>query len=455
MMMRARPAAAGATVLAAVVLAACGSRVPASTTSAAPSAQAPAGGGAAASNPASDRGVTADTITVGSIVGRTSPLGADTFSGSGYGAQAFFDALNAKGGINGRKVKFITCDDAGSGDKNVSCAHTLIDSDNVFALAGTTAFDYAGASYVNSKDVPDIAGQPVDNAYDTFPHLYSLYGSDYPRDGKRAGFNGNLTGGTETYRFFKQKLGTHVAAVVSYNVAQSQRYAVSIAQALRAEGYTVVQEQVNLGLPNYDAIVLDMKSKGVDSVYDAIDDGGNAKLCAAMDAHAFTVKAKVTTTQGWSDEVGQIYSKSPKCRNSIFAVGNTRNYDDTKYPAVAAFRNAITTYLPSRQSKLNDWTLEGYASAQWLTDAMSSCGADLTRACVEKYMNSGVAYDGHGLLTPRNFTHVATPPTTGRNCIDVARWQDSADGGKGGWVTQIPNMDTNCFTVPLLSYSAA
>jgi branched-chain amino acid transport system substrate-binding protein len=83
---------------------------------------------------------------------------------------------------------------------------------------------------------------------------------------------------------------------------------------------------------------------------------------------------------------------------------------------------------------------------------MRSCGAKLTRACVEDYLRAQKAYTGHGLLTPRKFV-VSRPGPTLNSCINVARWQDSADGGKGGWVSQVPDMNTNCFNVFELAYS--
>ncbi|MDT7566421.1 MAG: branched-chain amino acid transport system substrate-binding protein, partial [Pseudonocardiales bacterium] len=190
------------------------------------------------------------------LVSRTSPLGPDALSGSYYGATAYFDALNRRGGINGRMVKVVACDDTGSGPGNVACAHTLIDHDHVFALAGTTVFSYDGAGYVNQQGVPDVGGQPVGNAYDQYPHLWNLYGSDEPRDGKTIGWDGKLYGGTEVYRWFKDNLGAKKAAVVFYNVAPSQRYAQLVEAALRAEGYTVRQEQVDLGLANFDSIAV-------------------------------------------------------------------------------------------------------------------------------------------------------------------------------------------------------
>jgi branched-chain amino acid transport system substrate-binding protein len=55
-------------------------------------------------------------------------------------------------------------------------------------------------------------------------------------------------------------------------------------------------------------------------------------------------------------------------------------------------------------------------------------------------------------LIPRDFV-VQRPEPTIRNCLNVARWQDSANGGRGGWVTQVKDMDTDCFTVPNIAYS--
>ncbi len=434
--------------LSAFALSACGSRVSDSGT---PSSVPTQGGGV---NTASDTGVTANDIKVGVIVGLTSPLGPETFSGSLYGAKAYFDALNAGGGVNGRKVTVVQCDDHGSGPDNSACVRKLVDDEKVFALAGVSAFDYAGAPYLNSKGVPDVGGQPTSNAYDQYPHLYSIYGSYYPRDGKRPGYDGKLYAGTENYKWLKDNLSTRVAGVVYYNVAPSQRYAKSVADGLRREGYAVVEKEINYFAPNFDAAVLDMKARGVDVIFDAMEDNGNLSLCKSMQAQGLTVKAKVTTSQGWTDTFGKTFADTPGCRNATYAISTTRNYNDTNYSAVARFRADMAKYQPAREGKLSIWTLEGYASAQWLTDAMKSCGADLTRACVEKFLNRPQDYDGDALLTPRNFTKLATPPDTDTNCINVAKWEDSANGGKGGWATQVKDMDTNCFTVPNLPYPA-
>jgi branched-chain amino acid transport system substrate-binding protein len=221
---------------------------------------------------------------------------------------------------------------------------------------------------------------------------------------------------------------------------------------LRAEGYTVVDEQLDFVLPNFAAAASDMRSRGVQVVFDAIDTSGNARLCTAIDQAGLNLTAKVTTAQSWDQTVAATYSAAPRCRNSLYATSADRNYADTQYPAVAAFRGAMDRYFPDRRDTLSMWELEGWASAQWLTDAIASCGATVTRACVERFMNRPQPYDAHGLLIPTRFDVVA-PAATSRSCLNVARWQDSANRGGGGWVTQVPDMNANCFTVPVVSYA--
>ncbi|WP_194899950.1 ABC transporter substrate-binding protein [Catenulispora pinisilvae] len=448
------------TLLATSTLAAagCGTRLSASAFAPRPTTTAPAqnggtGTGQNSQNPASDTGVTPTQIRVGILASLTSPVGSAAFSAPSYGAQAFFRALNDSGGVHGRTVAVSVCDDGGSGIGNQDCVHQLIDHDQVFALNATAALDYAGASYVSKKAVPDVGGQPITTVYDQYPHLYAIGGSSSPRDGRTVGWNGTLYQSTEIFRFFKQRLGTGRAAVVAYNQADSTRYASQLAAGLRAEGYHVLSQTVDLALPDFQAVAASMKADGTQLVFDAMDTRGNAELCDAMDTAGVKVLAKVTNVENWGESVRDDYRSSPSCRNVLWATSSSRNYEDIQYPAVQQFRAAMARYFPDQVPQLSAWDLEGWAAAQWLTDAISSCGADVTRVCVERFMNRPQPYDAHNLILPASFT--PTPPPTGdtRACLNAARWQDSAQGGKGGWVTQVPDMDTNCFEVPQLPYT--
>jgi len=403
-------------------------------------------------NTASDIGVTPTTITIGNIVSKTNPFDPRAFVGPQYGLQAFVNWTNAHGGVHGRKLILKTCDDQGSGNANQSCVHQLIDSEHVFALVSNAILSYSGAEYVNSKAVPDIGSQPIDNAYNKYPHLWDIYGEAYPRDGKQVGFNGKLYGGTEVYKYFSQRFPKvpKVAGVVEYNQDASQRFGDSIAAGLQHEGYKVVKKVVNFALPDYDSVAIDFKNNNVQYVYDTIDRGGNIRLCKALDDNQVHITAKVLTTQSWEQSIVSDYKGSSHCRNEIWATGNTRNYEDTQYSGVHNFREQMSADGHGGADALSDWALEGWAGGQWFADAAASCGATLTRRCAEAFVNNGKPYDGQGLLTPRVFTEYAHPHEPVTNCLNVVRWRDSAHA----WVTQVPDMNKNCFSVNELPYSA-
>lgn len=405
-------------------------------------------GSGAASSPrltASDVGVTPTTVRVGVVVSASGPVGSNAFSPPLYGAQAFFSQLNARGGLNGRKVELLVCDDRQTGRGNNDCVRSLITKSKVFALVATSVLNYAGAPFVNEQGVPDIGGQPIGGAYDTYPRLYSIYGSHYPRDG-RPGIDGKLYGGTEDYRFFKQELGVKKAGVVYYNQAASRRFAEATMEGLRREGYQVVPEEVSFALPNFDAAVVDMKSKGVDSVWDALDEQGNRNLCAKMDSNGLRVKAKVQTVQSWRATVADYPAP---CRDSIYATAKSRNYDDLSHPQVKAYRDAVKRYVGDNADARSQWGLEGWVAAKWFTDAATSCGADLTRACVERFMNTVRDYTADGLVTPRDFEKRDYKNQENiTNCVSAGRWSS------GGWVT-VGDLTKDCFTTPLYSYDAS
>ena len=92
---------------------------------------------------ASAQGVTADTITIGqsaSLTGPSEELGREMKAG----ADAYFNAINEAGGVNGRKIKLISIDDAGMPERTKANTLKLLNEDNVFAL-----FGYTGAYTIN------------------------------------------------------------------------------------------------------------------------------------------------------------------------------------------------------------------------------------------------------------------------------------------------------------------
>jgi ABC-type branched-subunit amino acid transport system substrate-binding protein len=103
-----------------------------------------------------DHGASDTEIKLGQTVPHSGP-------GSLYGVlgrvgEAYFQMLNEKGGLNGRKVTFLTLDDAYSAPKCVEATRRLVEQDEVLALFGSlgTAPQTAVHKYLNSKGVPQL-----------------------------------------------------------------------------------------------------------------------------------------------------------------------------------------------------------------------------------------------------------------------------------------------------------
>ena len=95
-----------------------------------------ASGAEASSSTGSAPGVTSNSITVGTISTQTGTLAAN-FSSLIQGERAYFDYVNAQGGVNGRRIDYkYALDDGGNPTTFNQLANTLINQDHVFAVTG-------------------------------------------------------------------------------------------------------------------------------------------------------------------------------------------------------------------------------------------------------------------------------------------------------------------------------
>ena len=112
-------------------------------------------GGSAGAATSSAPGVTSNSITVGTISTQTGPI-ASNFSSLIYGEKAYFDYVDAQGGINGRKIDYkYALDDAGNVTTFNQLASTLINQDHVFAITGV-ATRVVRAQLLRRGEDPDL-----------------------------------------------------------------------------------------------------------------------------------------------------------------------------------------------------------------------------------------------------------------------------------------------------------
>ena len=395
-------------------------------------------GGATASNGASDVGVTPTSIRIGNVTGATGALGPDAFGVTLNGLRIWVASVNARGGINGRKVDLQTCDDGQDGSQNIACTQQLVGQKKVFALIANNSLSSSGsAHYEFTQGVPDL-GFPLNNGYYKYPNMFSIEGTPYPRDGKQVGFNGNTYGPTGIYRWFKQQRHVDRAAFFFYSVAASSSQGHIQSQAAKTEGIQDVYEPSggqgeNIAAPNFDSDVLAMKGKGASApqaIFDAIDVNGNQKLCASMDRYNFDVVAKVSTIEVWNQDLGTP-SWSQHCRNEVYVAGTSVSYAESSNPLVATYMNDYKTYGAGGLQA--QWTLEGYATGVWFADGVAQMGANVTRKGFMAWLNGLRDYTDHGYFAPRDYV-IRPPNQTVQDCVTIAQWQDAANS----FVTRAP-----------------
>lgn len=121
----------------------------------------------AGASPSADPGLAPTSILLGGTVPHTGE--AASFGTIAAGARAYFDHVNAQGGVHGRKISYRTYDDAYNPALTVQLTRRLVEEDEVFAVFSSlgTATNLAVRDYLNERKVPQLgaepgsAGQPV------------------------------------------------------------------------------------------------------------------------------------------------------------------------------------------------------------------------------------------------------------------------------------------------------
>lgn len=105
---------------------------------------------------AADPGVTASTVLLGGTVPLTDEAAA--FGTVAPGAKAYFDHVNATGGVHGRKIEYRHYDDAYNPAQTVQLTRRLVELDEVFAIFNSvgTANNLSVRDYLNAQKVPQL-----------------------------------------------------------------------------------------------------------------------------------------------------------------------------------------------------------------------------------------------------------------------------------------------------------
>ena len=322
--------------------------------------------GSAASG-SSAPGVTSTTVLFGQTVPKTGP--AALYGESTAGVQAYFDYVNAHGGVNGRKIHFISLNDQYQPPIALQDTKTLVYTDHVFAevaVNGTAATE-ANITVLGPNNVPLVGPQTGATVFaGTYrKYLYNVWPS-YLIEGKMLGT-------------FAQ--GQHLTKVgVLY---QNDDFGKSLLQGLQNSGIKPV-----LAVP-YDPTQTDFspqaaqfKAAHADAVVILAIPGPTTDFLNALNA----INYKPVRIMSQVSAIPQEFQTAPQEFPGSYSGAFIPPLQDATNAQVKAFLTGMSTYQPGKpQSVFAAW---GWTEAQVAVAGLKAIKGPITRDSYEAALNS-------------------------------------------------------------------
>ncbi len=339
-----------------------------------------AAGAAAATSSAP--GVTSNSITVGTISTQTGTL-ASNFSSLIYGERAYYDYINATGGVNGRKIDYkYALDDGGNPTTFNQLANTLINQDHVFAVTGVATAFFSPNLFVESG-IPTY-GYNVTGNWTPAPNLFAAGGSVqyYPAAAPQVAYVARQT----------QKKPS--IAFIAYGVAASAASCQSEQQSLTAAGYTVSYSDLKVNYPGSTVAtdVQRMKQAGSNMVVSCMDVQGNVTMARAIKQYGLNM------TQLWfsGNDQTTLNTNESLMQGVYFDIGHVPFTAPTSiYSGLKLYFAEMKKYEPAYVT--DEIALQGWESAALFVQGVKMAGSDLTQANVIKEDNSITNFTAAGL----------------------------------------------------------
>jgi ABC-type branched-subunit amino acid transport system substrate-binding protein len=323
-----------------------------------------------------DTGATDTEIKIGNIMPYSGP--ASAYGIIGKTEAAYFKKINAEGGINGRKINFISYDDAYSPPKTVEQARKLVESDEVLFIFNSlgTPPNSAIHKYMNAKKVPQLfvaTGATKWNDSKDFPWTM--------------GWQPNYQSESRIYAKYllKEKPDAKIA-VLYQNDDYGKDYLKGLKDGLGAKAATMIvaEESYETTEPSIDNHIVKLKATGADVFINIT----TPKFAAQAIKKIAEIEWKTLhILNNVSASVGSVikpagYENSQGIISAAYLkdVSDTQWKDDT---GMKQFLDFMAKDFPEGD-KLDGGTIVGYGVAQTLVQVLKQCGDDLTRENVMK-----------------------------------------------------------------------
>jgi branched-chain amino acid transport system substrate-binding protein len=325
-------------------------------------------------------GVTDTEIKIGQTHPYSGPVSA--LGTMGKTQLAYFEKVNAEGGINGRKVKLISLDDGYNPARTVEQVRKLVEQEEVLLLFSTngTPTNTAIHKYVNAKKVPHLFiaagaskwGDPKNYPWTTAFDLPWLHQArvlakyllkDYP-NAKIGILYQNDDAGRDYLNGLKESLGNQTAKMI------------------------VAEQSYDVGDPTVDQQILSLKASGADTFFNIT----TPRFAAQAIRKAYDI--------GWrplqfipsvSSSVASVLSTAGLEKSiGVISVAYFKDPSDPQWantPEMKEWFAFMQRYYPDG-NPADMLNVYGYTSAQTMAYVLKRCGNDLTRENVMKQATS-------------------------------------------------------------------
>jgi ABC-type branched-subunit amino acid transport system substrate-binding protein len=323
-----------------------------------------------------DTGATDTEIKIGNIMPYSGP--ASAYGVIGKTEQAYFNKINAAGGINGRKINFISYDDGYSPPKTVEQARKLVESDEVLFIFNSlgTPPNSAIHKYMNAKKVPQLfvaTGATKWNDPKDFPWTM--------------GWQPNYQSESHIYAKYllKEKPGAKIA-VLYQNDDYGKDYLKGLKDGLgaKAASMIVAEESYETTEPTIDSHIVKLKSSGADVFFNVT----TPKFAAQAIKKAAEIDWKVLhILNNVSANVGSVMKPAGfDASQGILSANYLKDPADSQWDNDAGNKEFLAFLAKDfpEGDKTNNSVVVGYAVAQTLVQVLKQCGDDLTRESIMK-----------------------------------------------------------------------
>lgn len=344
----------------------------------------------AATGAMAENGVTDDKIVLGAVDPLTGP---PSLLGKAHSLalKVWQQDVNARGGINGRKVEIVFEDDGYVPARAIQGLKKMIDVNDIFGLIGTSGSAQLAAMMplIDELGIPTLNNMAV-NSHHFNPPLNPLFvvGPTYCQE---------MSAGIK-YLVEEKGLKDGKYALVYQDDEYGDDVRCGYLDAVGKYGLNNVLElKFKRGQRDFSAEMLRARAAGVT----VLISGGVVAEHAILLKEAAKNRMKITFLGTHASHLSPVQALAGSSGDGYYSADYVPALNSLEVPGVAKFMGLAKTYLSEGEMKsLNRYSLAGYAGAIIFEHAMNECGADLTRTCVIEKLEGLDGFETGGLLGP-------------------------------------------------------